>query len=283
MGRIRIIGTAALGTCLLLAVAVPSAVADADTSGPVLKLPPSAQFVTGTTIGDSTGPFGDSPQTPAIHQLVSWSATDASGICGYDVFKIYNGFAPQKVVSNSLATSYADLTTDYDDQQGGGSYKVRAWKIVARDCAGNTTTASTRVLPVVTQENGLTYGYRGVSITYAGSWAKATCKCWSGDHDQWTATAGASATLRRTWAGGDQAALVMEKAPNRGALAVYVDGVRWATVDTNSSTGTHRAVVWSGRMSAGDHAITLVNLATPGHPRIDLDAVLTNAKGYCNC
>jgi len=199
------------------------------------------------------------------------------------VFKVYTGMAPEKVVSMSTETTYSDLTTDYDDQQGGGTFKVLSWKVVAHDCAGNTASASSRVLPVVTQENNTTYGYKGVQITYAGTWKSAICACWSGGRDRSTVEAGAQATITRTWAAADRVALVMETAPDRGAFELLVDGVHRADVDTYSATRVHRDVVWAGRLSAGVHTITLVNAATAGHPRIDLDAVLSNSKFYCNC
>jgi hypothetical protein len=221
--------------------------------------------------------------TEGITQRVSWSATDPSGICGYDVFRVYNGQAPQPVVKRSAQRSFTDTTTDYDDQQGGGSFKVSGWRVVAHDCAGNVTTRTTRVLPVVTQENNRTYGYRGVEVAFSGAWTTATCACWSGRQARHSSTAGDSATITRIWSAGDQVALVSEQGPDRGAFDVYVDGVRRTSVDTNAATRTHRAVVWSSPMSAGDHTITLVNLASAGHPRVDFDAVLSNSALYCFC
>lgn len=69
----------------------------------------------------------------------------------------------------------------------------------------------------------------------------------------------------------------MEKAPNRGSADVYVDGVKKATVNTYSSTTAHRVIVWQTVLAAGAHVVKVVNRATAGHPRIDLDAVLNPA------
>jgi hypothetical protein len=69
----------------------------------------------------------------------------------------------------------------------------------------------------------------------------------------------------------------MEKAPNRGKFTLVVDGVNRGTVDTYAASATHRIIVWSGRVSAaGSHTVRITDQATPGRPRIDLDAVLTN-------
>ena len=59
-------------------------------------------------------------------------------------------------------------------------------------------------------------------------------------------------------------------------LRVYVDGDLRATVDTLSAVKVHRVVVWTLRMSAGDHVVRLVNAGTHGRTRIDLDAVITD-------
>ena len=37
-----------------------------------------------------------------------------------------------------------------------------------------------------------------------------------------------------------------------------------------------QVVVWQGTLSTGNHIVKVVNLATPGRSRIDLDAVVVN-------
>lgn len=63
--------------------------------------------------------------------------------------------------------------------------------------------------------------------------------------------------------------------PHHGSARVYVDGVYKKTVSTYSKTRHFRRVVWAtwnGPPLVG-HTITIVNLATPGHPFITVDAV----------
>ncbi len=270
---------AAAAAALALAVlggGVAAAAPAADHTAPTLTVPRAASFLVGQAIGDSTGPDGAHPETYPIMQRVHWRGSDASGICGYTIEETYAGGPPQVVVSNTRRTTFTRATTDYDDQQGGGSFKVESWRITARDCAGNTTSRETLVTPVVTQESGWTYGYPGVDVTYRGSWAVANCACFSGDQTKYTSAPGAQALISRHWAAGDQLALVVEKAPNRGRFSVSVDGVARATVDSFAAHPTHRLVVWVSAMKPGRHTVTLTNLATPGRPRIDLDAMLTN-------
>lgn len=270
-------------TTSALAVALggaPAATATVDTTPPTLTLPAFAAFVTGSAITD-TG-YGEDrfeayyPGTE-MQRRVSWSATDeGSGICGYDVLAVLAGDDPQPLVTGTTATTYLGTATDYDDQEGGGSFKTLAWQVVAHDCAGNSTSLETTVRPVVTQEDGWTYGFTGVTLAYTGVWQTSTCLCWSADHTSDTRRRGAAVEISRTFAAGEPVALVMETSPKRGKARVYVDGVFRRTIDTYSPSAVHRVVVWTARMSAGTHVIRVVNAATKDRPRIDLDAVITD-------
>ena len=54
---------------------------------------------------------------------------------------------------------------------------------------------------------------------------------------------------------------------------MYVDGALVATVNTQASQIGMRAVVWSRAWArTGTHTIRIVVAATPGHPRVDVDA-----------
>jgi hypothetical protein len=69
-------------------------------------------------------------------------------------------------------------------------------------------------------------------------------------------------------------ALVMTKGPGRGKAKVYVNGAYTATIDLASSTTKYRVVVWQKTWSTvGTRTVKIVNLATSGRPRIDLDAL----------
>jgi hypothetical protein len=68
----------------------------------------------------------------------------------------------------------------------------------------------------------------------------------------------------------------MEKNADRGSARILVDGVTRTTVNTFATTAQHRQVVFTDTMTAGKHTISVVNLATPGHPRIDLDAFIAD-------
>jgi len=69
---------------------------------------------------------------------------------------------------------------------------------------------------------------------------------------------------------------VATRAKTRGSFKVYVDGVYRAKISTASPTTRYRQLVWqSGWSSPGTHTIKIVVLGTPGHPRVDFDAITT--------
>jgi hypothetical protein len=180
------------------------------------------------------------------------------------------------IFRNSKATSYQGTTTDYTNQEGGGGGWPIGYLLTATDCAGNQTTKSISTLAALTQDDGSNDWQSGVvGITYNGSWQKSVCTCYDAGSVEKTTAVGAAATITFTGNAQDSIALVMEKAANRGTFTVLVDGVNRGTVDTYSGTTLHKVIVWAGRVTTtGSHVVTVVNQATAGRPRIDLDAVL---------
>ena len=74
---------------------------------------------------------------------------------------------------------------------------------------------------------------------------------------------------------GQVIAVVMPMAPNRGEAKIKLDGVNQGRIDTYSQTKMNRVVMWqTPPLEAGVHTIAIINLATEGHPRIDVDAFL---------
>ena len=69
----------------------------------------------------------------------------------------------------------------------------------------------------------------------------------------------------------------MEKAYNRGRAKVLVDGVPARDDRHLLASPRHRSVVWTGTLyRGGAHRHAWSNAATPGRPRIDVDAVMIN-------
>jgi hypothetical protein len=102
-------------------------------------------------------------------------------------------------------------------------------------------------------------------------WATANCTCW-------TSLKGASfsfLTPQPNDATGVRVALVMPKGPGRGSAAVYVDNKYKATVNTYAKTNVNGKIVYQILLTGKNtHVVRVVNLATAGHPRIDIDATI---------
>jgi hypothetical protein len=82
-------------------------------------------------------------------------------------------------------------------------------------------------------------------------------------------------TFTKEFADGQHVAVVMAEGPGRGSADVSVDGTVVGTVDTRAAVNDNRLVVFDWKMTAGVHSVTVANSATPGHPRIDIDAFMT--------
>jgi hypothetical protein len=278
MTRAAAVTASAIVSCVAALLAPSGATAAEDTTPPALTVPVLASFVSGSTIGPMAADpdTGDLMETRDIVMRARWSATDVGGICGYSTQAVYAGFEPGPWSAWGSQTSLTVPVTDYDSQQGGGSFKLTGYNVRARDCAGNVSEQFARYAPGVFQETGASYGFSGVTSAFAGSWAVSRCACWSGGTARRTSQAGARASFTFDYAVGHPVALVMEKAPDRGHARIYVDGTLRATVDTFAATPQHRSVVWLGRLPAGRHVVSVVNLATAGRPRIDVDAVMVS-------
>jgi hypothetical protein len=106
---------------------------------------------------------------------------------------------------------------------------------------------------------------------FSGSWSAVTNSDNEGGGSCATTTAGDSFTF----SSGIANAWVTTTGPNEGSARIYIDGVYVQTVSTYSKTTHYRRLVWQHRFgSLGGHTITIVNLPTHGHPRLDVDADL---------
>ena len=194
---------------------------------------------------------------------------------------------------NSFQTSIIlpGAGSNHTNDCGGGDGTVKVWDLTGRDAAGNTTTNHVyggRVR-VTQDDNHADLAYRAVQPTtaYAGTWATAKCICWLARSDHKTSTKNASATITVPLPFSSDAdtpaavtnrshvGLVMHQSVGRSKFQVWVNGVLRSTVDTYSPTDQPRMMVHQTAIS-GPTTIKLVNLATAGRPRLDLDAVVTN-------
>jgi hypothetical protein len=287
------LGVLALG----LTLAPTPAESAPDTTPPVLTVPYKSSFTVGQQLPVGVHPDCYETGQPWtdwvwVPEDFSWSATDNSGgPIRYDMFRADNATGGGDVFLNSAQTSYTtDTGTNADQSCGGGDWSAAYWDLTARDTAGNVTVKTILGGQIeVTQDSNLNDGQNNAVVpvlTYAGLWQLANCTCWSAGGVHKTTAKNASVSIQialpfgwnpawpeannRTHVG-----LVMHKGVGRGKFQVWVNGVLRSTVDTYAKTDQPRMVVYQTAVT-GTTTIKLVNLATAGRPRIDVDAVLTN-------
>jgi hypothetical protein len=139
------------------------------------------------------------------------------------------------------------------------------FRIRATDRSGNT---AKWVVSKLFQTNLLQEDTAGTS--YDADWKPATLLGANGGSVMTTSTIGAKATFSFT---GDAIGLVMSKGPDRGAVTVYLDGVKIKTLDLYAMNSSTNRLVFSKNYNAVKaHVLTLVAKGTSGRPTIDVDA-----------
>jgi hypothetical protein len=266
---------------LLIPVTV-SATAAEDTTPPVWKKLPTNSMPVGAELWPA-GSWDDECTYIQMPVTVTWRATDPeSGIdhYGYGLEDDETSVGNLGLVTNATLWSYVE-----DDVCGGGGSDQEFY---AFNGAGLWAHANWRAnaLSVVQDDGGWwpvgsAEQPGGPALSYRKSWSTSTCKCWSDRTTQKTSKRRASVavTVPASYGGTHGLGIVMAKGPNRGKAAIRVDGVKVATIDTYSPTKVNRTVVWRQALTSGSHTVKVVNRATPGRPRIDIDAfVLLDKK-----
>jgi hypothetical protein len=232
---------------------VPVAVVNDD---PV-ALPPTVTPILGTKVGLS----GTTPST--LSMQISWPvATDASSaIAGYELEHRVNGGAWTE--TQAFPATTLTVTVPALDLTATHGFRVRAQDTVGNwgDWAELATDAAFR--PV---------SDRSASVTYSGTWLRASVA--SATNGVRTTSRQAGATSQFTFTGRG-IALVMPRSSLRGKVTVYLDGVLTATVDTWASTAEARRVVFQQTWaSAGTHTIKIRVSGTPDRPTVSLDGLI---------
>jgi hypothetical protein len=266
--RLRVIGTVVAALVAL----VPASMEPATAAGTTVKLSQPIFTSYHSDYSDPTYNYWDTAFT--FH----WAVSASSGVCSqtltYANYDTLGGdFDPilqQESSTISLsksARSYAAATDAPDYSRGGYSVVIRI-----KGCDGRIA-ASNPVRTVVVPREETDPG-----ITYSGTWSVSHCACASGGTTRWTTAKNASVTFRTQApqdGSGVDVALIMAKASNRGSAAVYVDGVKKATVNTYAPSPVNGKITYQILLPGlASHTVKIVNLATAGHPRIDLDATI---------
>ena len=112
------------------------------------------------------------------------------------------------------------------------------------------------------------------AVHYARTWSSHATQWSIGGSTRRTKVAGASATLTFS---GRFVAWVGPRGHGRGKVKVYVDGSYVGTVNQWASEFRSRQVLFARTFaSGGTHTLKLVNKATDGHPRAEIDAFIVS-------
>jgi subtilisin family serine protease len=209
--------------------------------------------------------FGSAPRpTASLAPIrVSWpKATEPSGvISAYEVERSVDGGTWSKVATIGGQTLSYQTSGSTSHRY---TFRVRA--IDGRGLVGNRVTSSPISPRVLSQSHP--------SVRYAGNWDNHQSDSAIGGSTRRTRVKGAFATLTFT---GSRVAWVGPRSRKGGKVKVYVDGTYVTTVSQKASALHSRQVLYSRSFAAsGTHTLKLVNLASDGHPRAEIDAFIVS-------
>ena len=208
---------------------------------------PGSRLYATTTLGSTS-----------VFVRTNWSAIDeSSGVASTTLQRQANGgaWSTVKLASTSTLAVSESLTT-------GATY---GYRVRALDRAGNVS-AWVYGIPFVATLTQQTSS----AVRYSSGWYTSRISYASGGSLRYATRRDASVSHAFT---GRSIAWVAYRGPNRGRASVYIDGAYVKTVDLRASSYRARQVVFAASWpTAGAHTIKIVNQATAGRPRIDLDA-----------
>lgn len=274
-------GVLALATCAAVTLTGTVASGAVDTTPPVFTKVPTASIPVGAVLDawTCTDPNDEFALSPVY---LDFNASDPeSGISRYE-----QGDGQSEPVSIGLQDRITtdSRTADPADCIGGGRYSVY---VRAVNGAELTSLSIFKYSPNAEGRLLVVQDTPSTDVAYLGVWAVSHFTGWSGGTTRKTSRSGAAVRLYVNFAqpstdlypATSALGLVMAKGPDRGKASVFLDGLKVATVNTYSATKVHRTVVWRASVSPGAHTLRVVNLATTGHPRIDIDAFVVLQKG----
>ena len=247
------------------------------------------EFVIGSQVDHNYKPEvpWDAAYADAVLRVELGAFDDVTPPGTWSVETWFAGMAPNELASGSIGALGAEIgltvpieATDYEDDFGGGTFAVTHYEVEAVNGAGATTTVNVTAPIVVVQEDGKNARFDalepGTSVTTNGRWRMSNWNGWLDGQTAWTTKKGSRMWFTATVSEGQVIAIVMPLAKNRGEARIKLDGVNQGRVDTYvPGKIQRRTVVWqTPPLSAGSHTIEVINVATPGHPRIDIDAFM---------
>ncbi len=223
---------------------------------PTVTSRPAVTLTTGSRLSSAAA---DS----AVPVTVSWAVAPGGGpVCAQTVEKSTNGGASWTSLPAPSATATSLSTT----LTPGKATMFRVQATGCGDVPGNWA-ATAPVTAHLLQETT-------AGIAYGSGWKRTSCSACSGGGQELTSMK--NATAKVTIADVQALALVLSEGPSDGS-ATITDGASSAvTISTHASKARYRTYAYVQNWeTAANRSITLTNLATAGHPDLQLDAVAT--------
>jgi hypothetical protein len=114
------------------------------------------------------------------------------------------------------------------------------------------------------------------SVRWTGTWSRVTSTSYWGGGARKSTVAGSKSKLTFT---GRRVALIARVGPKRGAVAIYIDGVRLGIIDLRASSTSMRRVVWEKSWAtSAQHTVAVKVLRFSNRsPRAEIDAFVTGS------
>ena len=203
--------------------------------------PVKAQFIVKSVLSSGAN--------PTVPYKVSWAQGTCPSGSTYNV--VVTTEATQAVVHSGTALN-ARI-----------NLPIGAGHTIAVDCGGASSTTTVTLA-----------GFQESAASYAGTWRNASLAAAWGGATRYTTAAAASATFR--CASCRAIAWVARQDSVHGSAKVFVDGVLKTTVNTQASAARNRVIAYKIEWAtAGAHTLKIVNVASSGHPRINVDGFVT--------
>jgi hypothetical protein len=205
--------------------------------------------------------------------VLKYKAWSPAGISGYDVTwdDSHGGWTTHyatNVTQHWFADNYAS--------DCGGPWPWE-WTVTAYSKSGASITRAEHDSIEVVRWNNTSTGFVGErgKWTFSAGWKKTKNAGADGGSLNGTTVRGASGTfVAHVYSTGEHRDLEMATGPRHGRAAIYVDGKYRTTIDSNAKVNGSQVYLWdSGALAKGTHTIKVVNLATSGRPRIDINAM----------
>ena len=254
-----------------------------DGASPLLTVQP-AKFIIGSSL-DLARDCGPTSTFNRVPMQLTWNAQDTgSGASSFDIGINYAEVGDVEAASRTTATTHTWDVTNYDNGGcGGGDDSPNYLWVIARDYRGYTATSpqvSDRFN--VWDEGGIdrSSAYDSAEdliVARTGAWSTSNCDCHNQGRTTFASARGVSLTYTvNVGTPGRTLAVVAPTGSTRGVMNICVDGGAATPVNTyiSSPVSVNRVIVWQRTLDAGQHTVRIVNAATAGHPRINIDTLM---------